>query len=552
MIAALIPSAGFALTAAAVLAAGIAVFDRFAPQAWLRERHDLALAAILTVPLVFLVAVLPRPAPQQQALPVYIETPVAVDIADTPANAQERLPELPDIETAGLMDGLPVSPDLIAGIGLAIWAAVTLVMLLRLAADLVALRRLKARARRTAPPAELAMSFALPVAESDAVSCPMVAGFTAPLILVPRGFVLDASARPVIEHEIAHVRRGDTWAALGVRAVMAVFWWALPLRWVLPVLDRSREALCDRQAARITGQPRALAIALLDSAAAAVKTPSLALAAAPTRSGLARRIGHLTAPGALDRKDSVMRFTLILPVLAAGSLILTPSVGATLDAPAAAPRSLDEALDRDARLFHAARRGRTGEVSALLADGANPDVRFSGDGTALTAAARNGEQEAARILLAAGADPDLGVRGDGNPLIAAAARGDREMVEMLLSYGADVNEAYSGDGNALIAAALRGRVDVVDLLLEAGADPDAYVRGDETPLINAAQGGHVDVAERLAEAGADLSLTVLANIRSDGREEYRSPLSEARRNGHRDMVRWLEANGATHQAPTGR
>jgi ankyrin repeat protein len=246
-----------------------------------------------------------------------------------------------------------------------------------------------------------------------------------------------------------------------------------------------------------------------------------------------------------------MRFALILPVLAAGTLALTPNVGAAggIENNAVPTRTLDTSLDLDASLFQAARRGRTGWIEELLAEGANPDVAFRGDGTALTAAARNGHTRAVEILLEAGADPDLGSGGDGNPLIAAAARGDRDVVTRLLAYGADVDSASPGDGNALIAASLRGQTDIVNLLVEAGADPNGYVRGDETPLINAAQQGHVDVAEILAEAGADLSLTVLANIRN-GEEIYRSPISEARRNGHRGMVAWLEARGATHNPPS--
>ena len=121
--------------------------------------------------------------------------------------------------------------------------------------------------------------------------------------------------------------------------------------------------------------------------------------------------------------------------------------------------------------------------------------------------------------------------------------------ERLIAFGADVDSAWSGDGNALIAAARRGQTDMASLLLEAGADPNAYVRGDETPLINAAQQGRREVAELLVEAGADVSLTVLAN-RREGANEYRSPISEARRNGHRDMVRWLESLGATHNPPS--
>ena len=547
-------AAGLTLVGATVLAGLVRAFDRWAPQRMVRERHDLALAAFLTVPLIFLAASWPHATTSVETAPAEQGSVQAVGDAIQAGkfgNARE-LPDLSDLTDrtgAGLIAGIDWPVDQIAMGAVAVWSAITLGRFIRLGLDLLALGRFKRRARPVDLPDHLALSRRLPVARSGEVAGPMLAGFLRPVILVPEGFALTAAARPILEHEIAHARRADTWVALGLRCVSCLFWWVLPLRAFPPVLDTARETLCDREAVRLTGQPRLLAGALLDTAAAAIRTPSLALAAAPTRSGLARRIGHLTSPDLQTRKDSVMRFALILPALAAGSLVLTPNVGAIVDAPDMPSRELDAALDLDARLFHAARRGRTGDIADLLQAGADPDVPYRGDGTALTRAVSRGHTDAAILLLEAGADPDLGVRGDGNPLIAAAERGDRDMVSRLIAYGADIESAWSGDGNALIAAARRGRSDVSRLLLQAGADPNAYVRGDETPLINAAQQGRMDVAAQLVEAGADVSLTVLAQ-RRDGVDEYRSPLSEARRNGHGDMVRWLEALGATHNPPS--
>ncbi|WP_138511324.1 M56 family metallopeptidase [Maricaulis alexandrii] len=551
MMMSVLQAAGLTLIGATLLAGLVKAFDRWAPRRMVRERHDLALAAFLTVPLIFVAAVLPSPARDAVTVPVYQVQGAADATASEPAK-DEHLRELPELPVFGAEPGaagLPVDPVLIAQGALALWGGISLFLVLRLILDLMALRGFIRRAHPVERPDALALSRDLPLVRSREVAGPMLAGFLRPVILVPEGFALDAKARPILEHEIAHARRGDTWTALGLRLLDVAFWWVLPLRVLPPVLDTARETLCDREAVRLTGQPRLLAGALLDTAAAAIRTPSLALAAAPTRSGLARRIHHLTSPDLQSRKDSVMRFALILPALAAGSLVLTPNVGAVVDVSPAPSRALDDALDLDVRLFHAARRGRDRQVEQLLEEGANPNVAFRGDGTALTAAVSRGHSEIVARLLEAGADPDLGVRGDGSPLIKAAARGDRAMAERLIAFGADVDSAWSGDGNALIAAARRGQTDMASLLLEAGADPNAYVRGDETPLINAAQQGRREVAELLVEAGADVSLTVLAN-RREGANEYRSPISEARRNGHRDMVRWLESLGATHNPPS--
>lgn len=249
-----------------------------------------------------------------------------------------------------------------------------------------------------------------------------------------------------------------------------------------------------------------------------------------------------------------MRFALLLPALSATALVLTPQFGEARamegrDARPSPMRNLDDALDLDGRLYQAARRGQAGRVGDLLAGGANPDVRFRGDGTALIAAIRGGDAATVAALLGAGASPDLGIDGDGNPMIAAAVSGRDDLVQQLLAAGADVDAEQRGDGNALIAASGRGHVDTVDLLLAAGADPNGYVFHDETPMVNAAQQGHLDVIEHLAAVGADLSLTVRARDRR-GREIYRSPLSEARRTGQDHVVAWLEARGAEHRPPS--
>jgi beta-lactamase regulating signal transducer with metallopeptidase domain len=544
--------------AAAALSGLVVLFDRLAPRGWVRERHDLALAAYLVTPLVFLAAVMPRPATPEPV--VFIANPAVQGPAVAPAEAILATDSrwLPNEDAAPaaeiIQQAEALLPALVWTAG-ALWLAVSLWLSVRLVLDLLALARLKADARRRPVPEALGLSSRLPVAESDAIVCPMLAGFLSPTILVPAGFELDATARPVLEHEIAHARRGDTWTALGLRLIRIVFWWVWPLAPLDPVIDRNREALCDRDAARITGQPRALASALLDAASAALRTPSLALAAAPTRSGLAQRISHLTAPGALQRKDSPMRFALILPVLAGSALVFTPHVGAveagkTDDAVMQAPaRSLDDHRDLEASLYYAAHRGRLSEIDRLLEGGANPNVRFRGDGTALIAAVRSGHSEIVDRLLEAGALPDLGVDGDGNPLIAAAARGRSDIVESLLEAGANPNAAQSGDGNPLIAAALRDQDAIARRLIAAGADPNGYVMGDETPLVNAAQQGHMRTARLLVEAGADVSLTVRARDRN-GEIVYRSPLSEARRTGHREMERWLLDQGAEHRPPS--
>jgi beta-lactamase regulating signal transducer with metallopeptidase domain len=144
-----------------------------------------------------------------------------------------------------------------------------------------------------------------------------------------------------------------------------------------------------------------------------------------------------------------------------------------------------------------------------------------------------------RDLIARGADVNAVLPGDGSPLIEAARRGRMDIVQALLATGADPNLAVRGDGAPLIQASLSGHLDIVQALVARGADVEIYVPGDETPLINAAQAGDLATVTYLVERGADVNRAVEANP-----GQMRSPIGEARRNGHGAVVDYLKSRGA--------
>jgi ankyrin repeat protein len=135
--------------------------------------------------------------------------------------------------------------------------------------------------------------------------------------------------------------------------------------------------------------------------------------------------------------------------------------------------------------------------------------------------------------------------GDGSPLIVAAREGHLDVVRLLLDRGANPNVRSIGDGNALIMAAAEGHPDVVNLLLDRGANINDVVPGDENPLIRASAEGRLDVVKLLVSRRADVNARVW--IEAEPRipnGEWRTPLSEARKERREDVVQFLLSVGA--------
>jgi hypothetical protein len=162
---------------------------------------------------------------------------------------------------------------------------------------------------------------------------------------------------------------------------------------------------------------------------------------------------------------------------------------------------------------------------------------------ALYEAAQAGDLEDVRDLVQRGANPSATIHGDGNALIGAARSGRIEIARLLLDQGADPNGIVEGDGSPLIAAAQYGRFDQVQLLVQRGANVNLAVDGDENPLMNAAEGGHLAIVRFLVESGADVHARILSDRYPRG-GEWRTAISQARKNGHLQVVAYLQSQGA--------
>ena len=153
-------------------------------------------------------------------------------------------------------------------------------------------------------------------------------------------------------------------------------------------------------------------------------------------------------------------------------------------------------------------------------DGADLDRRL------LDAAYAN-DVAAARALIADGAD--VNVKDDSQQsayLIATSEVGPgTELLELTLANGADVDAKDSYNGTGLIRAAERGHAEICRRLLEAGIDKDHVNRLGWTALLEAVMLGdggraHVETVRVLVEGGVD---TV------DRRRRGRTPLEHAER-----------------------
>ncbi|HYC90191.1 MAG TPA: M56 family metallopeptidase [Thermoanaerobaculia bacterium] len=211
----------WALTSIAVVALALLVEQRLRVSA--AARHVLLFAALL--------------APAALALLALIETPVP-DVGRAsarPGRAEAR----PTFST------LPVQRDYVCPIA-ALWAAGTLLALLRTARDTA---RWRGAVQRATPVSGRALPIDHPVELSDACREPAVAGILDPTILLPAGGYLDDltddELESVLAHELEHVRRRDNLRALVVQVVCTLFWFSPVHRAARRRLVELRERACD-------------------------------------------------------------------------------------------------------------------------------------------------------------------------------------------------------------------------------------------------------------------------------------------------------------------
>lgn len=158
---------------------------------------------------------------------------------------------------------------------LILWAVVAMVALARVSVGIWQVRQLR-RSCRDIAAADLDPSLQEVLAGmrrpvrllvSEEVRVPAAIGFLKPAIILPEWTLRelsDAELRPILIHELTHLRRHDDWTNLLQKAARAVFFFHPAVWWIDARLSLERELACDDAVLAATGNPRAYAGCLID------------------------------------------------------------------------------------------------------------------------------------------------------------------------------------------------------------------------------------------------------------------------------------------------
>lgn len=394
------------------------------------------------------------------------------DLAFTALIAASLAPVL-NVFTGGLINLPAGDPQLDSGaLGVAAMALVAawfigaVYLSARLALALVAARGLVARSRKMdRPDAAIWLARALGLKLSDEIETPQLAGLPDPVVLVPCGMeeqLGDDAVRGLIEHEYAHLERGDLWFALVQRLIVCVFWWNPLMQKVAGEIDLQREMACDDMAVSRFGNAHGYASSILDLAdRVAVRHTGMAAAAIGSPSDLVTRMRRLMdQPQVLHHP--VLSLALLVLVLFSGGAVAALMPRAEFVSPSqltAQERRYSE------ELVEAVGTQSDAIIRMLLADGADPNSQRPDGQTPLSRAMQTSQTSTIRILLQAGADPNTVMVGGDRPIHAALRSQIVDNVELLLDHGAATDIA-SANGTTTRELAMSSRnQDLIELIM---------------------------------------------------------------------------------------
>ena len=156
-----------------------------------------------------------------------------------------------------------------------LWIAIAVLALARVVAGIWQVRQIR-RSCTEIPSAELDPALRelltgtkrpIRLLSSESARVPAALGFRNPAIVLPAWALRDLSAadfRPILIHELAHLRRHDDWTNLLQKAIRAVLFFHPAVWWIDARLSMEREMACDDAVLAATGNARAYAGCLID------------------------------------------------------------------------------------------------------------------------------------------------------------------------------------------------------------------------------------------------------------------------------------------------
>ena len=213
---------------------------------------------------------------------------------------------------------------------LALWSAVCIAQLARLAVSYRHLRRLKRDARPAAPEQRANLDGWLPaygvrrpvrLLVSDEIPVPVAVGFLRPAVVLPETLLSELTPEEldhVLLHELAHLARRDDWTNLLTRIGWAIFALHPVAGFALRQIDREREHACDDWVVSATGavRPYAASLARLFELCTSRRRTLLASGIADGGSQLGNRIALLLRRGReFTPQASALRVSLCTAVL---------------------------------------------------------------------------------------------------------------------------------------------------------------------------------------------------------------------------------------------
>jgi beta-lactamase regulating signal transducer with metallopeptidase domain len=231
---------------------------------------------------------------------------------------------------------------------------------------------------------------------SDSLAVPIAAGFINPVVILPASAVRDLPAADllaVMEHERAHIRRGDLVTNLVQRLVEAVLFFN-PWTYVIGrQLVKEREAACDDWAVVATGAADRYATYLAELALAAqgTRTPLLTPSALGSKRLLLGRIARLLTGKVIVVKANYVAAAVSVAALAILTLALQSRGIASVQTMLAADPNLP------ANCYHG-----VAVINASAPDIPKSAYRAGATANALVTVGADGRPVSAKIVLSSG------------------------------------------------------------------------------------------------------------------------------------------------------